>query len=213
MSTGDPVSKAALWARAMERVRTMSKSLPENLADEPEDPARSPDPTGRWTVKPVRGYVPDAPIDWCLHFPRHKAHERCDSPPVDVAKFQAKTIGLKMRGSSAPRPTMSRGDLRTTDGSTGTALGSKHVDDPELTLPPLQLDPLPVMATTYSFPTNSAKPEVVTDDHILCRKERDKLHTRTIRAEHKLVKAEAEIERLKAELEKLARPKRTRKAK
>jgi hypothetical protein len=209
MTSEMDAAPADAWARAMGALREINGPPP----DQGTNLEILPEMTPRLGVKPVRGGVRDAPI---------VIHERkpggcpegiaCSCGPVNVAKFHEDWRGTRSKGISQQPKLKARGDLRTTDGSTGTALGSKLVDDPELTLPPLQLDPLPVQATTYSFPIDSARPTVATDPHALCRADQSKLHTRAIRAEYKLVKAEAEIARLKAELAAQAQPKPARKA-
>jgi hypothetical protein len=183
--------------------------MAEHAVEEAE-PEISTSPTwgwdhcGRWTVKPVRGGVPDAPVAQCKHFPQCPKGQPCNSPPVDVAAFQAKTIGLKMRGSAPPAKTMERGSLRSMHGSEGSlprpARPILEPRDPTTTLDELpQFEALPPLSTTYVGHTTSAKLAPPVDSHKLCQLEQSKLHTRTVRAEHKLARALARIAALEAE--------------
>ena len=177
---------------------------------------RAWDAQARTYVKPVRGGVPDAPVE--RHRPGCAAPTyRCLCGPVDVERFQAQTVGLKMRGASPAKPSMPRGELRTMQGSTGTlpkpARPIMDERDPVLMLDALpDFEPLPALTYRYADGTERTPPtskvSVPVDTHKLCKQEQAKLHTRTVRAEHKLARAQARIAQLEGQLAALKAKKR-----
>jgi hypothetical protein len=196
-------------------VAAMRALMPRTNLEVEEEISTGPDPVGRCTVKPVRGGMPDVPIVRHVGFGACPPGIACGCPPVDVRLAQEKLVGIRARGSSQPAKTMPRADLRKMDESTGTTMGiakQELGEDDGLTLPALpKMDELADLAPTSTRPMQADVHLACKADHERMRVEQSKLHTRTIRAEHKLARALAEIERLKAQLSE--QPKRTRKAK
>jgi len=132
---------------------------------------------------------------------------------VDVEAFHERWRGTKR--SDAPlanRPTAPRGILRSAAGSKGASLAAPaQDDDPELTLPELDLtDSRDIFHQPMQDAPTSAQPKKA-DPHALCKKEQNKLHIRTIRAEYALTRANAEIVKLRARLAELEGPKQPKK--
>lgn len=189
------------------------------------------DPTGRYGVKPLRGGTPEAPIVRHVGFgaccdPARPWECRC--PPVRTEGHAESVQGVRARGLTSPRPTMPRGELRSVavqHPAVGARLNVAGGDATSLDGPPLaedlklaplpRLEPLPEDVTRRA-PT-SARPDGPVSEvalHDTCRKERDKLSIKVIRAEHSLKKATEEIARLRTELAALrepAKPKRGQK--
>lgn len=204
---------------ARQAARPVQRPDAENLTDDGNLVVGRYDPAGRWTVKPVRGGVPDAPVE--RHRPGCAAPTyRCNCPPVDVAAFQAATVGLKMTGTQAPKATMSRAELHPIDGSRIVQASDQKMAhrtellDPSTTLTPLStllddlgLDPKPD-GTQPERPTSVATGP--TDPHVACRKQRDAALLARDRAVAKLKKANERIAELEAQLAQMAQPKRKR---
>jgi hypothetical protein len=195
------------------RLLNASIGAPELDADGeilPAEGGNSPDPTGRYGVKAVRGSVRDTPIVIHVGFGNCPEGQPCACPPVHVPSEQAKYVGTK-RGDpalSAQPKLKSKADLRSmrpSEGqSTGTVMGvpKQAIVDAPRTHPPVppQAGPTSVQADKL-------------DVHAPCRTQQGQLHTRVVRAEYKLARAQAEIERLKAELAALAAPAKPKKGK
>lgn len=182
--------------------------------DQAAVPELSPDPTPRLGVKATRGGPLDAPI--VQHIGRCPAGTRCYCPPVDVAAFQAKNLGIVGRGMPAAPKLMSKADLRSKQGSSGRFLKAPRppldatllgLTDPAITLEPLpDLERVDGM-TPIVEAAPTARPDAM-DVHARCRREQATLHIAKVRAVHKLAQAERRIAALEAELAALKAPKR-----